>query len=332
MAVSSILLLCLSTLLATTFAQTCYNPDGSVLDATTYSPCFPSLGTTHCCALGATCLSNGLCLSKWDTSLNTGGCTDSAWADPACFLKCAADKLGEISTLYRCNNYHWCCSAGGNTTSCCDDPQAKLFLIDRHALVQNGTAFVQGYNIAADADIVDSDSASVSSTVVTGTQSISVVVATVPVTATSGAVLTAATSTSTPSCSSNAALTAGLGAGLGVGIPLLAVIGVLSFLLFRNRKKRSAPFEKGNDSGTNIVSHKQTPIEPSMMSPNSIHSPYSTYSSQTPMSPTHAMMNPITPAGHRSVEADAGPGRTIHEISSKSKRNSQIPELPAYPG
>lgn len=50
----------------------CYNPDGSEIALGTYQPCFPSDRKTHCCDVGTTCLTTGLCLVKLDSSFNTG--------------------------------------------------------------------------------------------------------------------------------------------------------------------------------------------------------------------------------------------------------------------
>ena len=113
-----------------------------------FQPCFPSDSQTHCCDFGAgqTCISNGLCLVNWDSSLNTGACTDSSWGTSACFQDCP-----QFSTPYRCNNNNWCCSNGGNIISCCNDRNVALNQIPDLALVQNGSAFIANWTMAPNA-------------------------------------------------------------------------------------------------------------------------------------------------------------------------------------
>ncbi|EXJ66551.1 uncharacterized protein A1O5_10220, partial [Cladophialophora psammophila CBS 110553] len=134
----------------------CYNPDGTQTVKDTYSPCFPTTNVTHCCPEDSTCLKNGLCLMKNDTTLNTGLCTDSTWQDDACFPRClTSQRKPGPSSLYRCSNNNWCCSDGAsNSTSCCRDEGVKLFPIIAHAAVENGSAFLHGYSIAPIASII----------------------------------------------------------------------------------------------------------------------------------------------------------------------------------
>lgn len=222
-------LLCVaSALIATVVSSgtTCYYKGGEQTSSdSSFTPCNPTNTQTHCCDAGQTCVSNGLCFVKWDSSLNTGACTDSTWEDSSCFQQC-----GAFSTLYRCSNNNWCCSNGGNTTNCCNDSGVSLFTITGQALIQNGTAFVSGYNIAPVADIVSSTSTA-TSTSASGTSS--------PTSSSGSQSATSPTSTST-SNSDSGALAAGLGAGLGVGIPLAIAVGALTYLLMRERKKNKA--------------------------------------------------------------------------------------------
>ena len=228
----------------------CYFPDGSPIASTTYTPCFPTANNTHCCDENDTCLSNGLCLVKWDTSFNTGGCTDSTWNSVECFPQCVSSQLDDVSTLYRCNNNNWCCSDHGNTTSCCNDPQVKLFNMTGVALVQNGTAFLEGYNIAPDVDIVTTTTLS-SSTVLSSSS---------PTRVSTTNVTSQCTSTASTSSSTNVT-TIGLGVGLGIGVPLLAAIGFLSFLLFREKKnnRKLGGQNKGGDEKSKMTANPLVP-------------------------------------------------------------------------
>ncbi len=95
--------------------------------------------------------------------------------------------------------------------------------------MQNGTAFVAGYSIAPIASIATDSSSSSSSS------------------------------------SDHKAVAAGVGAGLGIGLPLLAVIGVLSFLLFRERKhhdatKQSLPENQSQNQNPRYTD--QSPLSP----------------------------------------------------------------------
>ncbi len=277
-------------------SNVCYTPNGAEIASETFRPCFPSTNQTHCCDENETCLSNGLCLVKWDTSLNTGGCTDSTWNSVHCFPHCVPSHLGTISTLYRCSNNNWCCSDGGNTSSCCHDPQVNLFKILHEALVQNGTAFVEGYNIAADEDIVGT--AVPSSTIVCSQTAVSTTTQCPSATATS---------------SSDRVTATGLGVGLGIGIPLLAATGLLSFLLFREKKK-SRKLGEQNTHG-NDKSHMMTspPVSLSVLSPHSHESSF------------HSHQNGF-------AEADSRQRGHPQELSGKEYSQAQFPQIPELPG
>jgi hypothetical protein len=301
----------------------CYNPDGSEI---AYQPCFPSDQKTHCCDVGTTCLSTGLCLVKSDSSFNTGkyslsristkvggiplcrdldfrhlsirwdgvdsshigGCTDPTWNSVNCFSHCKSSQLGTVSTVYRCSNNNWCCSDGANSTSCCHDPHVKLFKLGRDAYVQNGTAFIQGYNIAPDRDIIPSS----------------------PSSSFNGSLCTA----TAPAQSFSQVTVTGVGVGLGVGVPLLAAISVLSFLLLQERR-RSRNSSAGRGSASSMV---QTVAR----TPGQLESPrVERQSSQAGSSRTGFGEPP------NSQFADIGDGqrRNVHELHEE---HLQVAELP----
>lgn len=202
-------------------ANTCYLKGGQQTSSQDgYTPCFPSDAQTHCCAPDWTCLSNGLCLVKWDTSINTGACTDSTWRDSSCFQSCS-----EFSTLYRCDNNDWCCSAGGNTTNCCNDPGVATFALSGLAEIQNGTAFVPGYGLATTSQSASANASAMTNSATTSLKS---------------ATNSAEPTTTSLSKAGPCATTVGLGAGLGVGIPLLLAVGALSYFLFREQRNNKA--------------------------------------------------------------------------------------------
>ena len=224
-----------------------------------------------------------------------GGCTDPAWNSVNCFPHCKASLLGGISTVYRCSDDSWCCADGGNTTSCCNDPQVKLFKIIKEAHVENGTAFAQGYNIAPDDDI-------------TGTA--------VPSSAPSNTSSCAVTTVTTTARSSSNVSATDLGVGLGVGIPLLAAVGILSFLLLRE-KKRSRPAGTRRGSASSMGP---------MVARPSVHavSQRTEVSSPQVESPRTGFGEP--PLSAHFAEAGAEQRRNVHELDSKEPQ--LVAELP----
>ena len=101
----------------------------------------------------------------------------------------------------------------------------------------------------------------------------------------------------------------GLGVGLGVGIPLLAAVGILSFLLLRE-KKRSRPTRARHGSASSMG---QIMARPSMQAE----------SPRVERSSTKGDLLPQT----RFADADAGQTRQVHELHSK---DSQLVELPGH--
>ena len=73
----------------------CYNLSRN--EALQIIPCNDTAAISACCNLdhGDTCLSNGLCIASEDGGLWIDGCTDPAFADPAC-AAAAACKNGMI--------------------------------------------------------------------------------------------------------------------------------------------------------------------------------------------------------------------------------------------
>jgi hypothetical protein len=75
---------------ATTAAQSCYYPDGSLAPDT---PCTTTSGHAACCGPAATCLDDGLCFHRG--ILSRGSCTDENWESEACAGYC---RTGEQSS------------------------------------------------------------------------------------------------------------------------------------------------------------------------------------------------------------------------------------------
>ncbi|KAL8994617.1 MAG: hypothetical protein Q9169_005461 [Polycauliona sp. 2 TL-2023] len=193
-------------------SSACYYDSGSI--APEYTPCNASaVGTTHCCQNGHTCLDTGLCLVSWDTSVNTGSCTDESWDSKGCFKKCPGSR-GALNTLYRCDDNQWCCSLGGNTTGCCQDPNVETFEVNGNgdpSRVMGGSAFVRGYTIAPIAALETGEPKNELS----------------PASNQTGEVC---------STSGDDTMKVGLGAGLGIGLPLTAALATLLFFLLREKR------------------------------------------------------------------------------------------------
>ncbi|KIW69874.1 hypothetical protein PV04_02194 [Phialophora macrospora] len=249
----------------------CYNPDGTQNLNSAFQPCRPSDNVTHCCRKGETCLKNGLCLVQNTTSLNSGLCTDSTWQDQSCFPRCLVPaRRSGPSTVYRCSNSLWCCSDGvANSTSCCQDEAVSLFPIIAHAAVENGSAFLSGYSIAPLESIITNGVAPTATP--TQTMTFTTDISGSPLTIT---VTTAGNPTAVPVrevADAAAVLTTGLGTGLGVGVPLLAIVGVLSFLLFREKRRHRATKDSLSNAdgyGYPLVTQSQkNPIDPYQSAP-----------------------------------------------------------------
>lgn len=208
------LVLFASTHIINVAASTCYNRNGNAVTKNIiddpFFPCRTDTETTHCCAQRETCLSNGLCFVSNDGSLNTGACTDQGWGSP-CTTFC---YQYEFATFHGCGGQTWCCSNSGNTTSCCDDGPEPFKILGKF-LVENGTAFVEGYEMVASAAIRDDNG----NNTTTSTQP---------------------SETCEASGSSTSTLAVGFGTGLGVAIPLLATVAALIVLLRRERARSRA--------------------------------------------------------------------------------------------
>ena len=158
---------------------------------------------------------------SWDTSVNTGSCTDRSWESKDCFRRCPG-ALGALNTLYRCDDNEWCCSSGGNTTSCCQDPNVYLFKLNGQnnpSRVMGGSAFVPGYTIAPIAAL---EAAEIRSNL------------SCPSNEADGQ--SASPSPATCPASGNNVMETGLRAGLGIGPPLISALATLLFFLIREKR------------------------------------------------------------------------------------------------
>ena len=147
----------------------------------------------------------------------------------------AIGRISKQSTLYRCDNNYWCCSAGGNITSCCSENNNQ-FRIPAIAQIQNGSDFIDGYTIAPIAALASFTAGA--RTGATGSAAPSPADSNADTTFCPAAVLASASASGKDS-NDNKALAAGLGAGLGIGIPLLAALAGAFFLLSKSKKENA---------------------------------------------------------------------------------------------
>jgi hypothetical protein len=87
LAIQASFLFFLLQLIATTSAQQCFYPDGTISPDT---PCSTDSGHSACCGADSFCMDNGLCFGGG--IMSRGSCTDENWESDACAAYC---KKGE---------------------------------------------------------------------------------------------------------------------------------------------------------------------------------------------------------------------------------------------
>ncbi|KAM0800261.1 hypothetical protein BDR22DRAFT_908739 [Usnea florida] len=236
----------------------CYYPDS------TSEPrdfvCNASAPVSLCCQNGETCFTNGLCFSQWDTSINTGTCTDKSWMSSTCFQQClpSHDIDHGFHTLYRCNNDQWCCFTGGNTTSCCNDEGVNWFTMKDPAFIMGGNGVLPGLTIVP----VESTQTS-TYTAPSSASAISSAIDTGPTESPSSAAASNTTHTETPYPKDNTifglATKTGLGAGLGVGLPILAGLTVALLSLRRLRRQSNSKRTDSEKKTAGVIDNVELP-------------------------------------------------------------------------
>ncbi|KAH7402530.1 hypothetical protein BKA66DRAFT_577790 [Pyrenochaeta sp. MPI-SDFR-AT-0127] len=239
------LLIGLSTIFAlgsTVFAA-CYFPNGGEVDSDT--ACDPNAIESACCYVNQACLSNGLCVSDphdpVKARLHRGTCTDKAWRSGNCPRQCL-DINNNGVPVYSCNSTSvdsYCCYDNCECATPFEVFSFNQSPADVYTVTIIGESYTQTH-ISTTATSATSSSASGSAPT---SASIAVDVA-------SSTISASTTSTAPESTSQNSLNTTALGAGLGVGIPILAVLLVGAFFLWRRKKAASVRDEK-----------KETPIE-----------------------------------------------------------------------
>lgn len=151
---------------------TCYgletpNHDGSPypLVLPHYGPCNPQTDSiSHCCKIGDTCLTNGLCVTQVGYHYQ-GACTDSSLQSAVCSAFCQSGRLCPVDRsllklMVMIGLNHWpvecygsavndgdfCCSINRKTITCCDTASNGLGLTPGFPMAHRVSARPDGAN------------------------------------------------------------------------------------------------------------------------------------------------------------------------------------------
>ena len=205
--------------MASTSAQTCYYPDGSV--AAGNRPCNTTTTYSACCSTVDYCLTNGLCFDAGGNNhISRESCTDRSWESNDCPQFCQTSRTTAGESLLACNNSGnantYCCGLGSNFQTCCN----------------NGYSFAVPVGQIIGHPTGPTSSSTLSSTTRTATKSSSTP------TSSQSQPPVPASETAQPSSNSKSLATI-LGLGIGLGIPLSVVIFTLLFLLLKERRRQN---------------------------------------------------------------------------------------------
>ncbi|KAK7185948.1 hypothetical protein PSPO01_08198 [Paraphaeosphaeria sporulosa] len=250
---------------------TCYSITGlaSPFNDYTYVPCnltaIENGQHSACCASGDTCLTNGLCKYNSPTpvrNFNTYwriGCTDPTYQDSSCPKQCKNRENVErhVHIVFECpGDGQWCCGTGANTdyentmtvnTTCCNIPDLAFRDEVRQAYTTAKSDWrsvidIRTFEALAKSTAIDAASAATASSTEQSVRHTSTSSHTSILLATATASTSPSPSLSTPPSNQN---TTALGVGLGLGIAILvAVLALLTFLLYRHRRHRKTQHER----------------------------------------------------------------------------------------
>ncbi|KAJ5767220.1 uncharacterized protein N7511_004836 [Penicillium nucicola] len=205
-----------------TFADTCYWPNGDAATAN-WIPC---PGSKHCCATGEACLSNNLCMAGKYMTVYRGACSDKSWPISECPRICYEEIDHGWANLYPCptnENEVFTCGAAGWASAVCEAQLGNYTWVDSNVTVaQLGISTSSSTASQSTATTATSSSASASTDTSTAVSSSS----------------TALALDSSEKCDSP--LGAELGIGLGVGLPLLIACVTILWFYLRTRRQMEA--------------------------------------------------------------------------------------------
>ncbi|KAF2117239.1 hypothetical protein BDV96DRAFT_21947 [Lophiotrema nucula] len=217
-------------------AAICYNPDRSTTDNV---PCNIDAGNSTCCAKGASCLSNNLCLDPTfrgqdGLSINNkyyrGACTDKTWNSTACAPICKTKLPGFGEGVVYCGSGEYCCQE--DASNCCDSNSAKKFNLGEPKI----------FNIAGNQ--VVGTAVSVPSATSSGSRTSSSTSSSSPSPTNDSGASSTTSDQDPPNNSKGKTLALSLGIGLSLGILLIAItIGAFWWIKRLQRRQKETQIE-----------------------------------------------------------------------------------------
>ncbi|PSN61731.1 hypothetical protein BS50DRAFT_639018 [Corynespora cassiicola Philippines] len=213
-------------------SQACFGPTG---DQTDSLACDPTAEDGPCCPLGWICLSNKLCRPGLDVENNgfvefyRSDCTDQSWNTTACFSGC--NGFGG-NGLKSCGGGEFCCYNYDG----CDCSSTSLFSL-------GAATFVTTHPTVMPTSTPVSSSATTTAILSASTTDASTTLSETTSSASSTGFPTETQQTVTEEAgSSNNEVAIGAGVGVGLGVPLLAMTGILAYILLRKRRTAAQPY------------------------------------------------------------------------------------------
>ncbi|KAK4950260.1 hypothetical protein LTR10_011241 [Elasticomyces elasticus] len=235
--------------LARAAERQCFFPNGQPED--NLVPC-TSASVSSCCAVGDTCISNGLCKNGGD--LNSGfywrdGCTDSTWGD-GCPQMCVNGGSFDLNAPNRNYLVRYCGSSGSiNAIYCCatgpqDDCCASSSQVFTALQGSGYTVLQPAQSTTASSAVLPSSSSGTSVTSASSPFVLTAASATSSLSSTStiaSTTLPVGTSSATPvqhQSGTSGSLSTGARVGIGIGVALgvLAAAAASLFWLLKKRK------------------------------------------------------------------------------------------------
>ncbi|TVY52901.1 hypothetical protein LCER1_G005901, partial [Lachnellula cervina] len=190
----------------------------------------PGSGYKACCAVGDTCLADGVCqythagpTQGQTTGYYVGGCTDPSLQSANCNYHCSSFNFTDI--VYNKTSDRWHCCGSTDGVIHCDNPETELF--DAPGPKHMGVGY---YTVPS---AVSTVAASTSSKGSTSNPS-----------APAAASAFATALTVSKSSSSTGSLSTGAKAGIGIGAAVggLAIIGLMVFFAMRHRRNKQGDY------------------------------------------------------------------------------------------
>ncbi|KAH8760464.1 hypothetical protein F5883DRAFT_500751 [Diaporthe sp. PMI_573] len=208
----------LATLPLTSLAsgQDCYWPNGG--QASALKACSVASGNdaAACCFADHYCMTNGLCMSMTEGSWYRGGCTDQQFLQSGCPRICHSREIvGGVpdrhAGVFQCESTSLACISRDNCSK-------QNFTVGAYRAVMNAALSTDLFNSGATATAFIAPSTSANTEDASAT-----------------------TCTDKQRDSSGISTGAVAGIGVGVGLPLVVAVGVLTFMLIREKRRSGDP-------------------------------------------------------------------------------------------